>query len=173
MKYLKIFIIIILTFFLFNTNCYATDKSLVRTADNPLVPSDVVVDEENVGEVLATPAVDASKKIYDFIGVFSDIEKSKISKKMLGYVSNTNFDITVVFTKDLSVFSIGEYAENFYNYNDFKDNGIIMVIYLGYTEPQIYIRKCGSEDNKLFKIYSDERIKQLTKYIFKEVSAGK
>lgn len=172
MKYLKIFIIIILTFFLFNINCYAIDNTFERSPEKPLVPDRVVVDEGNIGEILATPAVDASIKIYDFIGLFSDVEKSELSKKMVGYVGNTNFDVSVVFTKDLSIFSLSEYAENFYEYNYFEDNGIIMIVYLGYKEPQIYIKKYGNEDNKLFKIYNDEIIKQLTKYIYKEVSAG-
>lgn len=172
MKYMKIIICAFTMFFLFNINCFASVNSYTRTEANLLVPNDVVVDANNKSNILKTPAVSSSEKIYDYADLFTDDEEKKIFEKLYDYAKETKFDAVVVTTKDLKGFSISDYSNNFYDYNDFMNDGTIFVICMSGNEPEIYMGNSGDHSGKIFEVYSDSRINQTLEYVYKDISTG-
>lgn len=168
MKYFKLFICFIFSFFLFRKDCLAINDN-TRSRDNLLVPSDVNVLENNINDILRTPAVDSKEKIYDFSSKLTSQENKKLKDKINDFIKNTRMDVSIVITNDLLGFSIDEYSKNFYDYNDFLDEGVILVIYLNDDEPEIYMGNNGLKDSDIFNIFTDERINQILSYIYKDI----
>lgn len=172
MKYIKLFIFTVFSFLLFNINCLASTKLYTRTNENLLVPKDVVVTHENLQDILNTPAVDASEKIYDYAEVLSGAEEEKALKLIKEFVESSSIDAVVVTTKNLNGYSIGDYAYNFYDYNDFSESGIIFVIYINSVEPEIYMGNSGPDNGEVFSIYTDNRINQTLAYVYNDIKNG-
>ena len=78
MKYIKLLIVFIL-FISIPKNCLASTNTLTRTREKPLVPDRVIVDENNIDEILLTPAVSSNEKIYDFAELYTEEEEKKLS----------------------------------------------------------------------------------------------
>lgn len=164
----KLLIIILLFTFLFIPHCcMASVKTYQRTSDNYLVPKDVIVNSNNVVNVLKTPAVASSEKIYDFADLFSEEEKKEIYKKIEQYIKKSNMDSIIVTTKELNGLSLSDYTYNFYDYNDFKDNGVIFVIYIKDTEPEIFMGTGGTAS----VYYTDSIIKQTLMHVYKNIAS--
>ncbi len=141
----------------------------VRTRNQLLVPNDVTVTEENIEEILKTPSVDASLKIYDFINVLSVSEERKIYQNILDFTEKTNLDCVIVTTNDLKGFSISEYGYHFYDYNDFLEEGIIFVISVQDNKKNIFMGNNGKKDSKIFTTYNDQNINSILKYVYDNV----
>ncbi|MCI8569034.1 MAG: TPM domain-containing protein, partial [Bacilli bacterium] len=90
----KIFIVLIITFVIFNINCFAIEYK--RSNDNLLIPSDVFVDSSNIDNILKTPAVSSKDKIYDFLNILSDQEKHELKNKIDEFIKETKIDISIV-----------------------------------------------------------------------------
>ncbi len=163
----KIFIVLIITFIIFNINCFAIEYK--RSNDNLLIPSDVFVDSSNIDNILKTPAISSKDKIYDFLNILSDQEKHELKNKIDEFIKETKIDISIVTTNDLCGFSINQYSNNFYDYNDFLNEGIIFVIYFNDIEPEIYMGNIGDKSSKVFDIYNDKRINQTLAYVYKDI----
>ena len=95
----KIFLSIML--FLGSVNVvFASTKTYERTTDNLRVPSNVVVNEENINYILNTKAVDASEKIYDFANILTEKEEKKLYKEIDSFVEDTALDLVILTEKD-------------------------------------------------------------------------
>ena len=57
-------------------NVFASTNTYTRTNDNLLVPEDVTVTSNNINDILKTPAVFSSEKIYDFADLYTDNEET-------------------------------------------------------------------------------------------------
>lgn len=155
-------------------NCNASTNTYVRTQDNLRVPSNVEVTSDNINNILNTPSVSSSEKIYDFAEVLSKKEEDKIFEQISEYIKNTKWDAVIVTTNDLRGFNISSYTYNFYDYNDFKGSGIIFVIYVNNGNPEIFIGNSGDKDGKIFQVYNDQMINSTLKYLYENsVSKGK
>ena len=76
-------------------------------------------------------------------------------------------DIVIVTTSDLRGFQIPEYTYNFYDYNDFKSDGVILVIYApGGKNPEIFMGNSGVKDSYIFTVYNEGRVNQILAYIY-------
>ena len=142
-----------------------------RSGDNLLVPNDVVVTDENREVILKTPAVNSSLKLYDFAEVLSSEEDNKIAKKLQDYTVVSGLDAVVIVTKDLYTFDIWSYLYAFYDFNDFKDSGVVFVVYIGEEKPTIVMTNIGS-DPLLNKLYSKRVIQDTLKYVYKDIKNG-
>jgi uncharacterized membrane protein YgcG len=82
------------------------------------------VTSSNLDNILATPSVDVSEKIYDFENVLTETEVEKLKQKVNDFVNKTNMDMAIVITS--FSYSYDEqnenYAADFYDYNDFGIN---------------------------------------------------
>ena len=151
---------------------HASTNTFTRSADNPLVPKDVVVSTTNLEDILKTPAVSASEKVYDYADLYTDQQEKLLFKKIDSYIDKSDIDLVVITTTDLNGFSLSQYTYNFYDYNDFKIEGIAFVIYLAPSEPQVYMGNSGDKTGKVFSIYSKVYIEQTLKYIYKDLKAA-
>lgn len=161
---MKRFLLLLSLLFLIPINCFASVKTNTRTRDNLLVPKDVIVNN-NLNDILNTPAVSSDEKVYDFIDLFSELDREKIIKKVSHYKKITGMDTVIVITNDLKGFSLSDYSYHFYDYNDFDYDGIILVIYIDKEKPRIFMGSMG----KAISFYSDRRIKQTLSYIYKDI----
>jgi len=172
MKYFKIIILLFSTFFLLKLDCNASVKTYTRTRDNLLVPKDVLVDETMIDSILVTPAVSSGEKVYDYANLLSDDEEKKIYEKLDEYIKRSKIDAIVVTTNDLGGKTLGDYTYNFYDYNEFMDDGVIFVIYMNQKNPEIYMGNSGKKDGNAFSIYTDIRINQTLEYVYKYIIDG-
>ena len=165
MKYRRLLLFFLISFFVFPKCSFASVKTYERTKDNLLLPSDVVAGN-NIADILNTPAVDSKEKIYDFADLLTPEEEEKIFKIIENYMKESDMDTAFVTTKDLKGFSLSDYAYHFYDYNTFKDNGVIFVIYTGDSEARIFMGNGGNAS----LIYTDPIIKQTLSYVYQNIS---
>lgn len=161
-------ILFLILVFLINVNVYASTFTYERTSDNLRVPSDVVVDNNNIDNIMKTPSIKAKEKIYDFAYLLTDSEEQELYKSIKEYIDYTKIDCVIVTTRDLAGFTINEYTYNFYDYNNFKTDGVIFVIYMNNGKPEIFMGNSGNRDGKVFSIYNDYRIKETLKYVYEK-----
>ncbi|MBR2828508.1 MAG: TPM domain-containing protein [Bacilli bacterium] len=79
------------------------------------------ITDRNKNNVLQTPLVDASEKIYDFEDVLTESEKEELKELVDEFIKKTNMDMAIVIS-NFSYVSDEEnenYAADFYDYNDF------------------------------------------------------
>lgn len=167
MKKVNCLIVILLAFFTITLNCNASTHTYTRSTDNLLVPKDVVVDSTNINDIMNTPAVAANEKIYDFANLLDDNREFELTNKILEFSKKSNMDIVIVTTSDLRGFQIPEYTYNFYDYNDFKSDGVTLVIYApGGKNPEIFMGNSGLKDSYIFTVYNEGRVNQILAYIY-------
>lgn len=167
MKKFKYLFLIFLLILLFPLNCFASVKTYTRTKDNLRIPGDVVVDDNNRNIILKTPSINSSEKIYDFAEVLTSDEEMVVYNSIKDYIKESGFDISIVITRDLNGLSVSDYTYAFYDYNDFKDDGISFLIYLNEENPEIFMGVYGNDSNEVSSIYYDKRINQILEYIYK------
>ena len=156
----------LLTYFAFMVNVSAAPVTYERTIVNLRLPSDVDTTKVNMEEVLRVPAVVAKAKIYDFADLLTEAEETKIYIQLNEYIKNTGLDAAIVLTNDLAGFAMNDYIYNFYDYNDFKDNGITFLIYVNDTQKVIYMGNNGPRTSEVFTAYTDARISEILKYVY-------
>lgn len=170
MKLVKYLIIIVFSFFLVIPNCFCLVSTKERTIDEPLVPKDITVGENNIEDILKTPSIDTKDKIYDFCGILSKKEEKEIKKLLNTYYKYSKMENIVVITDDLLGFDIANYSYNFYDYNDFLDDGVIFILHIYGDKYEIFMSNSGKKNGKAFKIYTDSRIKSTLKYVYNKMN---
>ena len=79
-----------------------------------------------------TETVDSSKKIYDFGELLTDDEENEIYKLENKYIEENSIDLVIVTLKDNPYGNTKEstisYANDFYTNNEFREDGIILLI---------------------------------------------
>lgn len=171
MKYFKLFIIIILG--MFPVLVCGKPDTYDRTKEEIGVPDDVVVDSKNLDDILKTPLINPDDRVYDFAELYSEEEERKLYASLRAFTDTTHLDLIILTIDDLDGYSISDYSNNFYDYNEFRDDGISFLIYKGEKEPEIYIGNHGKRDNKVFSIYTDERLNEILSYIYPTIHSSK
>jgi len=84
------------------------------------------INSNNVNNVLKTPYVDASLKVYDFQNSLTNDEIDGLQERIKEYTDKTGFDLAIVVTSfpfscygDNCGTTNEDYAADFYDYNDF------------------------------------------------------
>lgn len=159
----RIKLVLIISFICIVLNCndvFASTKVNIRTEGNYYVPSDVVVTESNKNAILSTPSVNAEEKIYDFAEILTDVEEETLFKNIKHFTSSTNIDYVIVTAKKNNKASSKDYTKDFYNYNNFGNDGIILLI--DRDKNGIYMSTFG----KAVELFSDERMEPILKNVF-------
>lgn len=151
-KIFKITLVMLTIFILNIVPVYASTNTKERTEDNYLVEDWVTVTEDNKNNILTTPAIDATEKVYDFADLFTDEEEQQLYTKITNYINEYNLDLAVV-TIDENNKTPREYADDFYDYNDFNQQGGILFLIDMYNR-KIYMSTTG----QAIKMYNDYRI---------------
>lgn len=163
MKKIKTILFILISILFFDCTVFASTKTNVRTESNYLVPSDVIVTESVRNNILNTPAVNASEKIYDFAEVLSADEEKQLYKKIDKFVKQSNMDLVIITIKNNNKSDSGQYAHDFYNYNDFGNDGVLLLIDL--DRKGVYMVKEGAA----YDLFPNERMKPILKNVYKNV----
>ena len=87
-KILKITLVMLTIFTLNIVPVYASTNTKERTEDNYLVEDWVTVTEDNKNNILTTPAIDATEKVYDFADLFTDEEEQQLYTKITNYIND-------------------------------------------------------------------------------------
>jgi len=155
------------------TIVFASTNTFTRTEEKPLVPKDVVVTSENIGRILKTPAVSAAEKIYDFADLYSDQEERDLYKAIDDYIDKTGIDLVIVTTNSLNGYDMEEYASYFYDYNDFKVEGVLFLLC---ADPSVsdYMLVSGDQTGIARTTYSDIITRQTirTEHIWNHFQRG-
>lgn len=172
---LKIYLIfsILLFTLLYPVPIKASTNTFTRTNSNFLVPEDIVVTSSNMSDILTTPAVDASEKVYDFADLLTDDEEKKIYRQAVQFIKSTDFDLGIVTVDSYDKLCPYEdcsrvYADDFYDYNDFgmdeEKSGLLFLVDMKNRE--IYISTSG----KAIDMYDSNRIDKILEAIYSEFS---
>lgn len=118
---MKKILLFITLFLLFPLLTHASTNYEIRTEDNLYVnKSEIVIDSNNLNNVLSTPYVDASEKIYDYADVLTDDEEQSLYEKVMNFTTKSNMDMVIVtIDKEYSDYQIETFADDFFDYNDF------------------------------------------------------
>ena len=135
MKKILKYLLLILCLFLVNPLVYAEGEVKKRTEENNYgVNKKWKITSDNLENVLSTPYVDASLKIYDYANIISPQIEESLKTKIDSFIKETGFDM-VILTDSREYYSTTEnetYATDFYDYNDFgigdKNDGILFEI---------------------------------------------
>ena len=119
---MKKIIFTILCFFLFMSMCNAEVKTYDRNVlENYGVNKKWEINESNRHNVMNTHAVDASEKIYDFEDILSETDEYFLKQMIDEFYETTGFDLIILTESfyNLDDDDNGDYAQDFYDYNDF------------------------------------------------------
>lgn len=146
----------------------ASTNTFSRTEDNLLVSSDITVTSQNIDNILNTPAVDASEKVYDFAELLTLSEEEKLYHQVEQFMDSANLDLVIVTISENNKLNAREYADDFYDYNGFgtdsEHSGVLFLVDMDTRE--IYMSTTG----KAISLYSDYRIDMTLDAISQEFS---
>lgn len=114
-----------------------------RTESEPHVKK-FQVTEANIEYVLTTPYVDTSYKIYDYAELLTETQRIQIKQRCREFMSKTGLDIAIVTINENPKPSFNDYApsdvyiQDFYDYNDFKADGVMLIIDQDYGRNRYY-----------------------------------
>lgn len=174
----KLFTLILLIItFLLSTPVFASTKTFDReTLDNLGVNKNWNITDSNKDDILRTPAVDASEKIYDFADILTEEEEQEIKSRIDKFIERTNMDMAIV--TDQFAYSRDseneDYAADFYDYNDFglnfeNNSGVIFFRNKNESEPYYGMYNFGNAQLYL----SNDRYDDILDSIYPDISTGK
>ena len=161
--------IIILMLFIPFINVYANVETYERTDDNLKVHESIEVNSYNKQEILKTPSVDETKKVYDFADLIDEQNEIYLFNKTNEFIKNYNMDLVLV-TIDDNWTTARKYADNFYDYNYFgigkTFDGVLLLIDMDTRE--MYISTTG----KAILMYNDYRIENVLDEMYNYIQNG-
>lgn len=160
----KIILIGLLSLMINITPVFASTNTKERTEENYLISSDIKITESNKNNILSTPAIDEKEKIYDFADLFTEEEEQKLYQKISQYIDSYQLDLALVTISQNNKSSPREYADDFYDYNNFGFNntkdGLLFLIDMDNRE--IYMTTTGAAIN----MYNDYRINKALEQVY-------
>lgn len=158
----KIFVLLI-SLFLLVLPVYASTNTYSRTTTDLKVPKKIKYKSSMEHNVLLTPSVNANEKIYDFAELLTEEEEKQLYDKVKEFIANTNLDFAIVTINTNVKDSTQEYADDFYDYNDFSIDGLAFVIDM--QNRIFYISTAG----KAMLYYDDYRIEYILSALDQEM----
>ena len=166
---LKIYLIsIFMIVITINTTICASTNTYPRTETDLKIDSSIKVTESVKKAALATPKVDASEKVYDFAELLTESEETSLYNQINTFINNYNMDMAVVTIKTNNKSSARDYADDFYDYNEFgigsTFDGILFLIDMDNREMWI------STTGQAIIMYDDYRIDKILDETYKYIS---
>jgi len=172
MKHKKILLIVFsLIVFVLPSKSFSSTKTYPRTEDNLQIHSSIKVTNQVKQAALATPKVDASEKVYDFANLFTDTEESSLYYLISDFTTTYSMDMVIVTISSNNKSSARDYADDFYDYNDFGVNstydGLLFLIDMDTREMWI------STTGQAILIYNDNRIDSILDSTYSYIKSQK
>ena len=124
--------------------------------------------EQNKKNILSTPSVDATEKVYDFAELYTDEEEKEIYDKIQAFIDTRQLDLVVVTISKNPKGSAMVYADDFYDYNNFGLNetrdGLLFLIDMDTRE--LWISGTGKGEER----YPDLKIDDILDETFQKFS---
>lgn len=106
-----------------------------RTYENLNIDASIDINSINTEEVMNTPCVDESIKIYDFADILSDSEEEILYSNVHSYIEAYKGDLIIITIEENNTCLYEEgnnctniYANNFYKYNKFNKDGVVLLV---------------------------------------------
>lgn len=145
---------------------FASVDTCTRTDDNLYVPDKIKYKSSMKDNILSTPCVNASEKVYDFANLFEESDEDLIYNQITNFINETGLDMAIVTTNYNSKMSVMEYADDFYDYNDFSRDGILFLIDMDTRE--YYVSTTG----KAMFYFDDNRIDYILDNLYSDMVDG-
>lgn len=144
---------------LIGCSVFASTKTYDREEADNYGVNNYQVTSSNKSNVLNTPYVDATEKVYDFAELLDEDEEEEIAELIDTFIEKYNMDMVVVTTNDADYRSSEAYADDFFDYNDFGLNetldGILFLIDMDNRNMWI------STHGEAIRMYNDYRIESI------------
>ena len=167
-RYIKLSLVFFVLFIFNITLVSASTNTNTRTEDNYLINDWIEVTDSNRGNILNTPSVNADEKIYDFADLYTDSEETSLYNKVNSYIQSYNMDLVIVTINSNNKSSPQEYADDFYDYNNFgissNRDGVLFLIDMENRE--IYMSTTGTA----IEMYNDYRINEALDSVYTYMS---
>ena len=153
-----------------STNTY--DRN---TLDNYGVNKNVQNINSKLTHIMNTKKVDATEKIYDFADILTDEEEQQLKTLIDKFIEDNKMDMVIV--TDSFAYSYDkkneEYADDFYDYNDFGMNfeynsGVLLLRNANPSDPYYHMSTTGNAQLYL----SDSRINSILDDIYSDIKSG-
>lgn len=140
-------------------NIFASTKVYERTEENLGVNKKIFITQKRKEAILSTPKIDSSEKIYDFADLFTEEQEQELYKSVNNYIIETNMDMAIVTIDDNPKDSAMEYADDFYDYNDFGFDGVFsgVIFLIDMDTREIWMSTTGNA----ILMYNDARINDI------------
>ena len=156
-------IVLSLIIFLFPIVSFASTNTYPRTEDDLRINSWITVTEENKDNILNTPSVNEEEKIYDFADLYTDEEEKNLYSAVYDYTQRRNLDLVIVTIND-NFESTQEYADDFYDYNNFgygtDRDGLLFLVDM--ENRYVYISATGGA----MSLYPDVECNMITEQVY-------
>ncbi len=128
----KLLILITLVLICFPCIVSASTNTLPRDENN-LHVWDTIDKNKYKYDILKTPRVDSSEKIYDFADLYTDEEEKKLFDRVNNYIEKNGVDLVILTINENNKINTERYAEDFFIFNYFgtedkKRTGIVFII---------------------------------------------
>lgn len=164
-KFLSFFLFLACFFF----SCsMASTNTFERTEENLQINPSITVTEKVKRAALATPKVDAAEKVYDFAQLLTEDEERALVQEIIEFIDDYNMDMVIVTINQNNKSSSQDYADDFYDYNDFgvgdTYDGLLFLIDM--DNRMLWISTTG----RAMLIYDDDRIDSILDDTYNEIS---
>lgn len=172
MKHKKQYLILsLLILFVFPMKTFASTNTYPRTEENLQIRSSISVTNKVKQAALATPKVDASEKVYDFANLLTDEQEASLYELMTNFITAYQMDIVIVTINSNNKSSAMDYADDFYDYNDFgissTHDGLLFLIDMDTREMWI------STTGQAILMYNDSRINSILDSTYSYIKSQK
>lgn len=141
-----------------------------RTYEDLKIDKFIDINSVNTEDVMNTPCVDVQHKVYDFADILTDSEEESLYSSINSYIEAYKGDLVVVTIEENNNCIYEEsnscaysYANNFYKYNDFKKDGVLILIDLRTKNDMLSIYSFGNSSS----IFDLKAINSIKSYSYK------
>ena len=156
-------IVLSLIIFLLPIVSFASTNTYPRTEDDLRINSWITVTEDNKDNILNTPSVNEEEKIYDFADLYTDEEEKNLYSAVYDFYQRRNLDLVIVTIND-NFESTQEYADDFYDYNNFgygsDRDGLLFLVDM--ENRYVYISATGGA----MTLYPDNECDMITEQVY-------
>lgn len=166
MKKYLILLIAILTFSCSTVNAKEVNTYERNEENRYGINSSIELNDNRINRAKLIPFIDSNELIYDFSNLLTDDDFEQLQKKIQKVSKNKKFTIVVVTTDDIKGLSKEDYADDFYDYNNFKLDGVLLLIDM--SDRYVYISTSG--EGQL--VIDDERIELILDEVAPKLTSG-
>ena len=174
-KIFKFIFVVVLVYFSI-INVYASTNTYNRNElENYGIKKNIDVNSK-LNYIMKTKAVNADEKIYDFANLLTDEEENELKLRIDRFIQENNMDMVIVtdsfsYSRDKEN---EEYADDFYDYNDFglgfeHNTGVLLLRNANPRDPYYHMSTTG--DAQLY--LNDARIDNILDNIYDDIHDGR